>query len=143
MCILHIFSGPLPAQIKPLPKAHDHLPKLHMEMRREWWEERQARVRKQLMEERAGLGVMEATKTAREFVAQVKTYSLTTNKKDLKQLELAIEEALPKGEVGKEELRDTVEELRTSWGEDGEGGWESQPYARQEHSPIPARPDGL
>jgi hypothetical protein len=62
---------------------------MRLELRREWWEERRAKVREELLGIRPveGVGVMMATKVAREFVEAAKAYSPHAEKEELESLE--------------------------------------------------------
>ncbi len=72
-------------------------------------------VRRQLLdEEHRGLGVMEATKAAREYVAQVMAISPETQKQELEELEFSIEENFQTGTLLKAELEESLEDLRSS-----------------------------
>jgi transposase len=84
------------------------------------------KVREELLgpPEMVGLGVMEATKTARTFVAAVKVFSPHAQKSDLEQLENSLEEELQRGTTRKEELAETAANLRAMWEEGGGGGGE-------------------
>ncbi len=65
------------------------------------------------MRDRMGIGVMEATKQAREFVTVVKTFSPEAKKHQLQAVEHDMEYMLQTGEIQPEQLKETVMALRS------------------------------
>jgi hypothetical protein len=105
-----LFPGELPEV--PFQEVRARLDEIHRQLRKEWWQEWKGQVRQRLLAEEKALGVMEATHTAREFVAQMRTLNPHANGQELEDLEHSVEESLQRGEIGKQELEETLAGLR-------------------------------
>jgi benzoyl-CoA reductase/2-hydroxyglutaryl-CoA dehydratase subunit BcrC/BadD/HgdB len=76
-------------------------------LRKEWREGQKRDIRERLLA-CEGVGVMQATKRAREFVAAVKEVSSKAKKEDLESVEFELEEMLQKGELKPSELEEQL-----------------------------------